>query len=81
MPVSINILFQGELAPLNRLQGYLAHKKQPPPRTLQEDNVEGPLVVLGGWVFLMSEVPLYPMPIPSVAMGVECDPSEILGRS
>jgi hypothetical protein len=30
------------------LQGYLAHKKQHPPRTLQEDYAEGPMVVLGG---------------------------------
>ena len=32
-------------------QGYLAHKKHPPPRTLQWS--------YGGELFLMSEVPLY----------------------
>ena len=30
------------------LQGYLSHKKHPPPRTLQKDYTEGPMVVLGG---------------------------------
>ena len=42
-----------------RLQGYLAHKKQPPPRTLQWEylgSYGGP--ERGGGV-LMSEVPLY----------------------
>jgi len=36
-------------------QGYLAHKKQRPPRTLQQAYTLGPMVVLGGWAFLMSE--------------------------
>jgi hypothetical protein len=30
------------------VQGYLAHKKQRPPRTLQEDYAQGHMVVLGG---------------------------------
>ena len=30
------------------IQGYLAHKKQPPLRTLQQDYAQGPMVVLGG---------------------------------
>jgi hypothetical protein len=30
------------------LQGYLAHKKPPPPRTLQQAYAYGPVVVLGG---------------------------------
>ena len=30
------------------LQGYLAHKKQRPPRTLQKDYAWGPMVTLGG---------------------------------
>jgi len=30
------------------LQGYLAHKKLPPPRTLQEAHTQGPAVVLLG---------------------------------
>jgi hypothetical protein len=34
----------------SQAQGYLDHKKQPPPRTLHL----GPMVVPGGWVFLMS---------------------------
>ena len=38
------------------LQGYLAHKKHPPPRTLQWDYTYGPMVILGGVLFLMSEV-------------------------
>ena len=40
------------------VQGYLAHKKQPPRRTLQYPYAQGPMVVLEGWVFLVSEVPL-----------------------
>ena len=40
-------------------QGHLAHKKEPPPRTLQYDYAQGPMVVLGGGLFLMSEVPLH----------------------
>ena len=30
------------------VQAYLAHKKQRPPRILQYDDAEGPMVVLGG---------------------------------
>ena len=30
----------------NRVQGCLAHKKQPLPSTLQEDSAQGPMVVL-----------------------------------
>ena len=41
------------------VQGYLANKKQPPSRTLQKDYAYGPMVVLGGRLFLMSEVSLY----------------------
>ena len=42
------------------VQGHLAHEKQPPPRTLQKDHTEHPVVVLrGGGLFLTSEVPLY----------------------
>ena len=44
-------------------KGYLAHKKRPPRRTLQYDHPQGPMVTLGGGLFLMSEVPLYgPLP-------------------
>ena len=38
------------------LQGNIALEKQPPPKTLQQDFTQGPMVVLGG-LFLMSEVP------------------------
>jgi len=39
----------GELTSTKRaLQGYLAHKKHPPPRTLQWDYTYGPIAVLGG---------------------------------
>ena len=31
-----------------RVQGYLAHTKQRPPRTLQSDHALGPMVALGG---------------------------------
>ena len=31
------------------LKGYFAHKKQLPPRTLQQDYAYGPVAVLGGW--------------------------------
>ena len=40
------------------LQGYLAHKRPQPHRTLQKDYAYGPTAVLGGGPFLMSEVPL-----------------------
>ena len=33
---------------LEPLQGYLAHMKLPPPRTLLKDYAYGPVVVLGG---------------------------------
>ena len=42
-----------------RVQGYLVHETPPPRRTLQWPYAQGPVVVLGRWVFLMSEVPLY----------------------
>ena len=38
------------------LHGYLAQKKQGPPRTLQQAYASSPVVVLGGWAFCMSEV-------------------------
>ena len=44
---------------IDKYQGYLAHKKPPPPRTLQEDYALGPLGALGGGRLLKSEVPLY----------------------
>ena len=42
-----------------KLQGYLAKKKTPRPRNLQEGYAYGPMVILGGGRFLMSEVSLY----------------------
>ena len=33
------------------IQGYLAHKKPPPPRTLHQGSAYGPMVVLGGGAF------------------------------
>ena len=32
---------------LFRVQGYLARKKHPPPRTLQQDHAQGHMVVIG----------------------------------
>ena len=40
------------------VQGYLAHKKPRPPRTLPQDNALGSRGVLGGAQILMSKVPL-----------------------
>ena len=40
------------------IQGYLAYKKPPPRRTLQQEYARGPMVVLQGGLFFMSEVPL-----------------------
>jgi len=40
------------------VQGYLAHEKQHPPRALQLDYAYGPMAVLGGGLFLISEVDL-----------------------
>ena len=37
-----------ELLDCGGLQGYLAHKKQPPNWTLQQPNAQGSTVVLGG---------------------------------
>ena len=39
------------------VQGYLARKKTPHPRTLQQDYAKDPTLVLGGGRFLMIEVP------------------------
>ena len=47
------------LPPLVWMQGYLAHKKQRPPRNLRQDYAEGPVVVPGAGRFVVSEVPLY----------------------
>ena len=41
------------------MQGYLAHKKPPPPRTLPQAYAWGPTAALRGARFLISEVPLY----------------------
>ena len=41
------------------LQGYLVHKKHPPPRSLPWAYAQGPTVALGGGMIRMSEVPLY----------------------
>ena len=46
------VMFDPQLVP----QGYLAHEKQPPRRTLLEAYAHSPMMVLGG--FLMNEVPL-----------------------
>ena len=40
------------------IQGYLADKKTSPPKTLRYAYVQGPMVVLRGSAFFMSEVPL-----------------------
>jgi len=45
---------------MSGVQGCLAHKKTPPARTLRQETW-GPVEVLGGARFLMSEVPLYAM--------------------
>jgi len=43
-------VLRGSLAHKKHLtvQGHLAHNKHPPPRTLQWNYTEGPMVVLGG---------------------------------
>ena len=43
------------------VQGYLAHKNPSPSRTLQWPYALGPMVILGGESFFVSEVPLYRM--------------------
>jgi hypothetical protein len=40
------------------VQECLAHKNPTPPWNLQKPYAQGPTAILGGWVFLMSEVPL-----------------------
>ena len=50
---------QYQVSGLQRLQGYLAHKKQRFPRTLQWDFVEGLMVysiVVGLWTFFSSSL-------------------------
>jgi hypothetical protein len=42
-----------------QLQGYLAHKKMPLTRTLQEAYAYDPMEVLGVECFVMSEITLY----------------------
>ena len=37
------------------VQGNLTHDKQQPHRTLQQPYAQGPMVILGWWVFFMSE--------------------------
>ena len=37
--------------PVDGLQGYLAHKKTPPRRTLQNAYAYGPMVAIGRWAF------------------------------
>ena len=51
------------------VQGYLARKKHPPRRTLQQPYAYGPMVIPGGWVFLMSKVPLYQHASPTAIFG------------
>ena len=41
----------GRLSREGYLQGYLAHKKTPPPMTLQWTYAQNPTGVLGGWAF------------------------------
>ena len=41
-----------------QLQGCLAHETPPPRRTLPSPCAWGPMVIPGGWVFLMREFPL-----------------------
>ena len=48
------------------IQAYLAHKKHPPPRTLQQHYSKGPMVVLGGWLFLLGEGSTVGVGIPQV---------------
>ena len=43
--------FTPPLPTASNVQGYLAHKKPPPPRTLQQDHAYGSMGVLGGWAF------------------------------
>jgi hypothetical protein len=47
----------GSVSPRS-MQGFFAHKKASPPRTLQQAYAQGPMVVLGGGAFLMSKLPL-----------------------
>ena len=61
-----------------RCQGYLAREQLPPPRTLQLDYAEGPMVILGGGRVLMSQVPhveqiwhTYDGPGPDSGLGVQ----------
>ena len=53
------------------MQGYLAQKKPPPRRTLQWPYAQGPMVVLGGWVFLVSELTRY-IHVSSLPTDIRC---------
>ena len=52
-------LLVADVLRIHLLKGYLTDEKHSPRRTLQLPYGQGPLVILGGWVFLTSEVPLY----------------------
>ena len=41
------VILWGWVFLMSEAQGYLAHKKQPPPRTLQQAYAQRPMVVLG----------------------------------
>ena len=45
--VQIKAVEDGEGGHARPVQGYLAHKKKPPPRNLQEDQAQGPMAILG----------------------------------
>ena len=46
------------------VQGYLAPKTPSPRRTQQSPYAQGPMATQGGWVLLVSKVPLYPRMAP-----------------
>ena len=64
-------------------QGYLAHKNPLPPRTLLYAYAKGPMVVLGGGHFLMSELPLYrgSSPIKKVPLHRTLEAGDVRGCS
>ena len=58
---SLTDIDDGTTAPSWRIAGYRGAsliRAAPPRRTLKRPYAQGPMVVLGGWVFLVSQVPL-----------------------
>ena len=60
LPLSVSV---------SSLQGVLVHKRPPPRKTLQKPHAWGPMVIPGGYVLRVNEIPLYAMQVVAARMG------------